>query len=298
MKLTMMRGLPGSGKTTRARKMVVDSGNQARVNRDDLRAMLFDGKWSGKREAAVIAVEKAIAHTLLCHGLNPVIDDTNLLPKHKQMWQDFAKAEGIQHSNNPVEFVLEDVGTPLHECITRDYWRHNEPGEHYVGAPVIYRMAAQSHRMNWSEKPIAIFDIDGTLADGSHREHLVSGKDGAKKDWKAYFDLCGRDEPIGIVVDMLHALFFTHTVVIVSGRPDTYYRQTHQWFFEHGISFDAIFMRAGSDKRPDTEVKQDILNLMPKEQIAVVFDDRPSVVRMWRANGIRVIPVRGACEEF
>lgn len=293
MKLTMMRGLPGSGKTTRARKMVVESGNAARVNRDDLRAMLFDGKWSGKREAAVIAVEKAIAYELLVQGLNPIIDDTNLLPKHKQMWKDFGN--GFGHGGEQPTFLVEDVDTPREICITNDFGR---TGKAYVGQPVINRMAAQSHRFDWGTKPIAIFDIDGTIADGREREHLVSGKDGAKKDWKAYFDLCGEDEPIEFVVNMLRALRETHMIVVVSGRPDTYYMETLYWFVHHDIPFDAIFMRAGSDKRPDTEVKQDILNLMPKEQIAIVFDDRPSVVRMWRANDIRVIPVRGACEEF
>jgi predicted kinase len=288
----MMRGLPGSGKTTRARELVTQTGNSARVNRDDLRAMLFYGKWSGKREAAVIAVEKAIAHALLVQGLNPIIDDTNLLPKHLQMWSQFAKDEGIQHSNNPVEFVVVDKDTSREECIANDFGR---AGKAYVGQPVINRMAAQSHRFNWGVKPIAIFDIDGTLADGSHREHLVTGE---KKNWKAYFNLCGDDKPVEIVVGMLHALRETHMIVVVSGRPDTCYPETFRWFVEHDIPYDAIFMRAGSDKRPDTEVKQDILNLMPKERIAVVFDDRPRVIRMWRENGIRVIPVRGACEEF
>ena len=46
------------------------------------------------------------------------------------------------------------------------------------------------------------------------------------------------------------------------------------------------------------EQKADILKYLPKEKIAFVIDDRPSVIRMWRENGLSVIPVRGACEEF
>ena len=39
--LTITRGLPASGKTTWARKYAADTG-AVRVNRDDLRAMMFD----------------------------------------------------------------------------------------------------------------------------------------------------------------------------------------------------------------------------------------------------------------
>ena len=42
--LTILRGLPGSGKTTRARELVADDPRCARVNRDDLRMMMFGAK--------------------------------------------------------------------------------------------------------------------------------------------------------------------------------------------------------------------------------------------------------------
>ena len=72
-KIRMLRGLPGSGKTTLAREIVED-GNWGRVNRDDLRAMIFNGKWSGRREEIIIAAEKAIAQVLLEHGHGAMID--------------------------------------------------------------------------------------------------------------------------------------------------------------------------------------------------------------------------------
>jgi len=47
MKLKILRGLPGSGKSTLAKQLVKDSGSSGRINRDDLRAMIFDSVWSG-----------------------------------------------------------------------------------------------------------------------------------------------------------------------------------------------------------------------------------------------------------
>lgn len=35
-----------------------------------------------------------------------------------------------------------------------------------------------------------VFDLDGTLADGDHRLHHITGE---TKDWRAFFAACGDD---------------------------------------------------------------------------------------------------------
>lgn len=290
MKLTMLRGLPASGKSTTARKIVKDTGNSGRVNRDDLRAMLFESVWTGKREEVVIACEKAIAAVLFEHGMNPIIDDTNLSERHRQMWSAFAR----EHKQ---AFIPHDMSVDIYECIDRDSKRN--PG---VGRTVIERLALNNGLIEWDERPIVLVDLDGTLADGRHREHFVSGE---KRDWDSYFAACGEDGYIDIVCRWVVQLSKTHCVCLVSGRPDNWWRETSIWMMKSGwknastsLHFDHIFMRSSGDKRPDTQVKADILKYLPKDKIAFVIDDRPSVIQMWRENGLRVIPVRGACEEF
>jgi hypothetical protein len=57
-------------------------------------------------------------------------------------------------------------------------------------------------------------------------------------------------------------------------------------------------MRRKGDKRQDTDVKSDIYNRYLKQyDIVRVFDDRPSVIRMWREKGLEVEDV-GNGEEF
>jgi predicted kinase len=282
-KLTMLRGLPASGKTTLARQLVRETGNTGRVNRDDLRAMLFDSAWTGKREEAVITCEKAIAEALFNVGMNAVIDDTNLTAKHRAMWEDFAKQRG-QH------FECKNLDVDIVTCIDRDAAR-----EKSIGEAVITRLAATGGMIPWGEKEIILCDIDGTIADGTYREHLVQGE---TKNWDAYYALLHLDAPIHITCAWLREEMEDRTIVLISGRPDTYQRETIQWLDRWGIPYDYIFMRGGGDKRPDTLVKADILKLLPKEKIVCVIDDRPSVIRMWKENGLRVVAVRGACEEF
>jgi tRNA uridine 5-carbamoylmethylation protein Kti12 len=292
MKLTMMKGLPGSGKSTATREEVKSSGNSGRINRDDLRAMLFDSVWTGKREGVVVDCEKAIANVLFDHGMNPIVDDTNLSTRHRDMWAAVTK-------DRKQSFVVNDLTqtVDMATCIDRDSKRAKG-----VGRPVIERLALQNGLIDWGERPIVIVDIDGTLADGSHRQHLVEGE---KKDWKSYFELCGDDEPVEAVFRKAMELSKDHMICVVSGRPDTYWLDTCLWFQRAAavdglnLPIDHIFMRAGGDKRPDTDVKADFLKYMPKEKIALVLDDRPSVCRMWESHGLTVDWVRGRdLEEF
>lgn len=288
MKITMLRGLPASGKSTLARELVKSTGNSARVNRDDLRKMMFESVWSGKREQAVIDVEKAIAKSLIASGMNPIIDDTNLSNRHLDMWKHVAK-DADSH------FEMNDLNVSIAECRKRDEFRH-EPAR--VGRAVIDRMALQNGLIDWGVRQIVLVDIDGTLADGRHREHFVTGD---SKDWKSYYAILDCDSPIDIVVRWVKALRSEYTICLVSGRLDTYQKQTMQWLSRNDvdIQYDWLFMRAGGDKRPDTMVKSDILAKLPKDKIAFAIDDRPSVIReVWRKNNVRVFPVRGNCEEF
>lgn len=283
-KLKMLSSLPGSGKTTLARQMVEEGGSCGRINRDDLRAMLFNSKWTGPREGVVIEVEKAIARVLLNHGLTPLVDDTNLTKKHVALWNEFCKSWGA-------DFQAVPVATDLAECIRRDSQR-----EKPVGEAVINRMALFAGLIDFGPKPIVICDIDGTIADGTHREHHLKGD---KKDWKAYYSELHDDLPIEEIMERLDEITKDHTILMVSGRPDTYGQETLVWLRRFGVPFDHLFMRAGNDKREDSIIKKEILDKLPKEQIVQVFDDRPRVCRMWESEGLNVEWCRGReCPEF
>lgn len=284
-KLKMLSGLPGSGKTTLARQMVDSDGNCGRINRDDLRAMLFNSKWTGPREGVVIEVEKAIARVLLNHGLTPLVDDTNLTKKHVALWNEFCKSWGA-------DFQAVPVATDLAECLRRDSQR-----EKPVGEAVTNRMALFAGLIDFGPKPIILCDIDGTIADGTHREHHLVRE---KKNWKSYYSLLHLDDPIFDIIHRVNRLSEDHTILVVSGRPDTYGKETLKWLRENAcLTFDHLFMRAGNDKREDSIIKKEILDKLPKEQIVQVFDDRPRVCRMWESEGLNVEWCRGReCPEF
>lgn len=276
-----MSGLPASGKSTEAKAILKQGGNWVRLNRDLLRKMLHFDVWSPNNEGLTIDAIKRLARMYLTEGTSVVIDDTNLGDKHRQSWSGIAQ-------ECDAKFEVRTMDTGIDECIERDEKRENGVGKH-----VIVQMALQYGLYPKPEKPFVLCDIDGTIADCSHRLHFVNGD---TKDWKSFFEAMGDDGPrIEVIDELMEYKSKGHEIIFVTARPEDYRKMTEAWIeraFNGYTPHQTIIMRRSGDKRVDTEVKQDMLtHYFAKYSIAVVFDDRPSVIRMWRENGLEVIDV-------
>ena len=155
-----------------------------------------------------------------------------------------------------------------------------------------------------------IFDIDGTLLNIEHRLKFIKK---SPKDWKAFRDPKQKrwDEPILPMIDLFNALWFGgHTVLLASGRTvDEEYdtRETLKRWMPHiveltegGVDYEIPgWFRSINDYREDTVVKREYLDDMRLHgfEPTLVFDDRPSVIRMWREVGLQVADV-GYGKEF
>lgn len=150
-----------------------------------------------------------------------------------------------------------------------------------------------------------IFDIDGTLADISHRRHFVAGNRG---DWKSFFESMSQDKPTdvcllaeivaeykGYLVDYANEGDFA--LFICSGRPEEYREITETWLQKYVPSLFsrsiALLMRQTGDYRPDTTVKREMLQGIRGQgyEPRLVVDDRPSVISMWKSEGLTVLEV-------
>lgn len=130
-----------------------------------------------------------------------------------------------------------------------------------------------------------IFDIDGTLADCSHRLHHIQKR---PKDWDAFFADCGDDDPINHIIGLLRALAERHEIVFVSGRSDQVRAETVAWLDRHvGIS-EPLYMRRQGDRRDDDFLKIELLAQLRADGFdpIMAFDDRTRVVNAWRAAGV------------
>jgi phosphoglycolate phosphatase-like HAD superfamily hydrolase len=130
-----------------------------------------------------------------------------------------------------------------------------------------------------------IFDIDGTLANGTHRQrHLTA----PKKDWDAFYAAMGEDTAIQPIIDLANQLACDYHIVLCTGRPSNYREVTERWLYDHDVPRSALYMRAEGDFRDDTIVKREMLAQMREAGFEpwLVVDDRTKVVRMWREEGL------------
>lgn len=144
-------------------------------------------------------------------------------------------------------------------------------------------------------KPVYLCDIDGTVADCTHRLHHIS--DG-KHNWKAFFRDCVHDIPILEVIKTINMLEEAGAMIIMmSGRSDEVREQTEQWLNNNSIPYWSLYMRKAGDYRDDSIVKSELFEQVLKDRcllisdIVGVFEDRQQVVDMYREKGLRVFQV-------
>jgi predicted kinase len=131
--LIVTRGLPGSGKSTWARRWVAeDTEHRAEVNRDQLRVMMHGG-WAAAEPQVTVAAHAAIT-ALLGSGISVVCSDTNLPDRRVLEFAALARRAAVA-------FRIENfTNVPLGVCIARDAARADKAP---VGEQVIRSMYQQ-----------------------------------------------------------------------------------------------------------------------------------------------------------
>ena len=130
-----------------------------------------------------------------------------------------------------------------------------------------------------------IFDIDGTLADISHRRHYVETK---PTDWVAFQALAHMDSVVEPIAAIIRSLPSKNVIILCTGRGEQERSITDAWLDQHHIKYNALYMRAAGDHRHDDVVKEELLAQMRADGFnpQLAFEDRSRVVAMWRRNGI------------
>ena len=153
-------------------------------------------------------------------------------------------------------------------------------------------------RYSMSPAPAFAFDLDGTLADCTHRLHHIirAPGDDRPKDWRALFAAVGGDTPIMPMVEIAQALLSrAHWVIIITGRPDECRSATREWLTRHFGPRHRLplYMRRAGDHRNDDIVKPELFREAERDGYRIVqaFEDRSRVVDALRAAGYAVAQV-------
>lgn len=132
-------------------------------------------------------------------------------------------------------------------------------------------------------RSLAVFDVDGVLADVTHRLHHLQAR---PQRWERFFQAADRDPLLEEGAERLRAALAVHDVVYLTGRPERTRRLTERWFARHDLPTGPLLMRADDDHRPARWMKREVLRrLAATRDVVSMIDDDPAVVAVLQADG-------------
>ena len=200
--------------------------------------------------------------------------------------------------------VVQSVSSMI--CMINGYlYKRLEPPCYVPGPSVesdgIDNINAESEKLGEMNNIVYVFDIDGTLADCTHRLGLIDkrihplAKD---RDYNRFFDEVGDDAPIECMVSLCHTLIHNNQdVVFLTGRRERTRKATVNWLNENGLTvgiamtspkrdnISNLIMRSDGDTRPSPLCKKDLICeyfLRSELDKALFFEDAPDNIKMMR----------------
>ncbi|MCK8433127.1 hypothetical protein G3I77_08740 [Streptomyces sp. D2-8] len=146
-----------------------------------------------------------------------------------------------------------------------------------------------------SKAPLAVFDLDNTLADTTHRQKFLERR---PKDWEGFFSAAPQDPPAPEGIALVRESARECEIVYLTGRPERCRRDTLDWLAAQGLPEGRVYMRrdAGGpgggrgDRRPARFTKLEILRRLARtREIRVLVDDDELVCEDARRAGFTVV---------
>ena len=135
---------------------------------------------------------------------------------------------------------------------------------------------------------IAGIDIDGVLADPTHRLHHLSAK---PRNWHGFFSEAKDDSPLKVGIDLVQELASGgHEIVYVSGRPEGLRADTLDWFQRYDVPEAELILRPHGDHRPAPTWKLAVYRELSQDRtIETIVDDDLRVVRKLEQAGFPIL---------
>ncbi|MCY3926166.1 MAG: hypothetical protein OXG52_11800 [bacterium] len=134
-------------------------------------------------------------------------------------------------------------------------------------------------------------DIDGVLADASHRQwHL----DGAVRDWNGFFDAAADDSLLAGRAELVAGLGAELQVVLLTARPFRLRELTLDWIRRHGLRWDLLALRGpAQDMTHAVRFKRGALARLRSFGFVPAFalEDDPRIVEMYAAESLPCVYV-------
>jgi len=288
--IELLYGLPGSGKSKYAKEKVREDSTYKRVNKDDIRELLFSSVFNKENEKLTINIRDTLIYELLNKGYNVIVDDTNFPfgGEHYQTICNIAKNHGnvmviekyididleTAIKNNKGEFRKE-----IPENVIINMYNKYIKNKNYQTSSVFFEKSKKVEN-NSNLQNCVIVDIDGTLAYNTNRNIYD-------------YDNVITDDVNKNLVYLLNSLQNVQ-ILLLTGRPEDCRKQTKEWLYKNNINYHVLFMRDINNNESDFIIKQKIYNqcIKPLFNCLCIFEDRKRNIDMWRGIGLEAYQVK------
>lgn len=291
-KIFILRGLPASGKSTLARKIVdANPTHTARFNWDDIRNMMGP-YWIPERENTKVlyALRDAFINNMMSNQWDIVIDNMNLNPKELEHYNKIVSEYNSNHTDK-YEIEVTTLFTPVEECVRRDALRSNPIGESVIRSIwQRYRnfLCTEENKEIVSKLKSAtdlpkavIFDADNTLC------FNISGR-------PYYGTAQGLLDDVPNVNAIIAAQVY-HSggikVLLVTGREgtDEIKEATQKWMENNQVPIDEYYFRPVNNRESGDKIKAQIISgISNKYNVIGIYEDSSKIVKSLREMGYTV----------
>jgi hypothetical protein len=150
---------------------------------------------------------------------------------------------------------------------------------------------------------VILWDLDSTLANTAHRQPmvpLIRAKQGPT--WEDYSMACVDDTPVEGTVTLVRLIAFLDPLASfvaqygVSGRSEAAREVTEEWFKEHGVPLNDLYLRPAGDHTPNGKYKVGVINKLRDEGVNVLLfveDWKETADYIHEKTGVPVLVVQG-----
>ena len=270
--VVIVRGLPASGKTTYAMKLMESSpGRWTRISRADMNKSL---RFSSVSEIKVLnKLRNKLIESLVSLGKDVIIDDVNL----QQTQLNELKRLIVSSAKVPVIIHEVPFNTPVSECISRSPEKKNNIMKLSEGLNRELKETSMLYEPSVNNKAV-IVDIDGTILE--------------QTDDVFAFDDDFVVTPKQTMCDLVSSLYESgHKILFLTARNEAGRDLAHS-HIKHcipsiGDDYE-LHMRDDSDDRSSSDLKSDIFcnNIRPRYNVVMFIDDLEENITAFRQLGI------------
>ena len=140
-------------------------------------------------------------------------------------------------------------------------------------------------------KPQAIiFDLDGTLCECEHRVHYMRERPKRREEFHSACIFDGVVAAVKALIDMAETSGIE--VILLSARPIRFKALTEEWLTKNAIYYDQLILSSYPElSDPEYKIKMYRELIEPFYDVIFAIDDRDTVVRMWRDNGVTCLDI-------